>query len=74
MLCTGSVVGAILIVGGLYSVLWGKVKDPETEPGGEREAANNVNIVEDGDDQETAIDINRPLLQTGSHNQMNVNS
>lgn len=66
----GSVVGAILIVGGLYSVLWGKANDHETEQRGESgaEYSNNINGVGDVDDHQTAIDIKRPLLQSRSHN------
>lgn len=69
---TGSVLGAIFIVVGLYTVLWGKAEDHQNHQDGESkghpsEAENfNNNMVGDLlDDPHTAVDITRPLLQPG---------
>jgi len=65
----GSVVGAILIVGGLYSVLWGKAKDHKINNQGsptEPDPSKSNNMVGDVDNQQTSIVIRQPLLQNGS--------
>lgn len=57
-----SVVGAILIVGGLYAVLWGKAKNDKGEiadTSTEREHSQN----QIAEDHNTAIEIKWPLLQ-----------
>lgn len=56
----GSLLGAIMIIVGLYVVLWGKAKDhTSTEKNGpENESNNNITTTE-----ECNIDINQPLLQ-----------
>lgn len=70
---TGCVVGAMLIVVGLYPVLWGKAEDYKTKEGstmnGPGEAAfSSENIVEDVHDVDTTtLDISRPLLQNRLH-------
>lgn len=70
---TGCMVGAMLILVGLYPVLWGKAEDSKRQEGGEitdnpSETTNsNDNTVEDAHDMDTAIDISRPLLQNGAH-------
>lgn len=38
----GSVVGAILLVGGLYFVLWGKTKEEERERGNSGQPIGDV--------------------------------
>lgn len=63
----------MLILVGLYPVLWGKAEDSKRQEGGEitdnpSETTNsNDNTVEDAHDMDTAIDISRPLLQNGAH-------
>jgi len=67
----GSLLGAIMIIVGLYVVLWGKAKDQSnldtsTEKNGLENGSSN-NITEDSN-----IDINQPLLQNeGSAEHLN---
>lgn len=69
---TGCVVGATLIVVGLYPVLWGKAEDYKNKEGkimngpGET-ACSSENIVEDADDMDTTLDISQPLLHNRLH-------
>eukprot|EP00253_Pinus_taeda_P009772 PITA_09772 len=66
----GSVVGSVLIVGGLYSVLWGKAKDHKINNQGNSTEVNpskNNNMAGDAENQETAIAIRQPLLLNGSN-------
>lgn len=62
----GSLLGAIMIIAGLYVVLWGKAKDKseldtDTEKNGlENDSNNNITITAP---EESHIDINQPLLQ-----------
>lgn len=65
----GSVVGAVLIVGGLYSVLWGKAKDHKINNQGSPTEEDHFksNNIGDADDEQTAILIRRPLLQNESN-------
>ncbi|XP_057816638.1 WAT1-related protein At4g30420 isoform X2 [Cryptomeria japonica] len=59
----GSLVGGILIISGLYIVLWGKakdIKDSEPRKEGPRNESNGVN-------DNCSVDINQPLLNNGAH-------
>lgn len=63
-----SVVGAVLIVLGLYPVLWGKAEDYKNECPGEVACfSENTVEVEDSHDMDTTLDISRPLLQNQLH-------
>lgn len=70
---TGCIVGAILILVGLYPVLWGKATDYKRQEKGQitqnpsEATSSNENIVEDVYDMDTTISISRPLLQNGLH-------
>lgn len=59
----GSLLGAILIIAGLYVVLWGKAKDQHDldieKNGPENGSSNNITITR----EDCNIDINQPLLQ-----------
>lgn len=69
-LYTGCVVGAILVVVGLYCVLWGKAKNDQgdlADTSTEREDSQNQ-ITEDPN---IAIEIKRPLLQNRSAENIN---
>lgn len=65
----GSVVGSLFIVGGLYSVLWGKAKDHKINNQGsptEADPSKENNMAGDEENQENGIAIRQPLLQNGS--------
>eukprot|EP00253_Pinus_taeda_P007585 PITA_07585 len=65
---TGCVVGAVLIVLGLYPVLWGKAGDYKKEcPTEVACSRENTVKVEDSRDMDTTLDISRPLLQNQLH-------
>lgn len=65
---TGCVVGAVLIVVGLYPVLWGKAEDYKNEcPVEVACSGENTVEVEDAHDMDTTLDISRPLLQNRLH-------
>jgi drug/metabolite transporter (DMT)-like permease len=69
---TGCMVGAMLILAGLYLVLWGKAEDNKKQEGKIMDSISeatysNENIFEDGDDLDITSDILKPLLQNASN-------
>ncbi|KAL7228041.1 hypothetical protein ACSBR1_022837 [Camellia fascicularis] len=62
---TGSLIGAVCVIVGLYVVLWGKAKDLEELPKSQNDQATNVQIlVEDESSKKMTYnnDLEEPLL------------